>query len=222
MNDDPWLDDFKRLRAAMPRDDAQGSRDDSSIDHAACEQWNLDYFEQIVRGEWPVRIPHTLEIYAEGSVPRIRPLPAGQKRHSPASHIVTLVLEFDREKVREIMLESIRRLTDPARSKLPHIVWLTRVDRACFLETAAAHFADILAEAGDSLRRDPWLVEFLRELHDYDQDLVPEVVSETFRIDRAAGTRLRDIILDALGDAHVREHLGWLVAAAITERVQEQ
>ncbi len=98
---------------------------------------------------------------------------------------------------------------------------LARVDRVCFLETAAAHFVDLLAETDAAPRRDPWLVEFLRELHEYDDDLIGDLVAETIRVNRAAGARLREAILDTVSDPQAREHLGWLVAAAITERAQE-
>ena len=37
----------------------------------------------------------------------------------------------------------------------------------------------------------------------------------------AAGERLRDIILEVLEDPKARDALGWLVAAAITQRLEE-
>ena len=46
-------------------------------------------------------------------------------------------------------------------------------------------------------------------------------MAETIRADRAAGARLRDVILDTLSDPQAREEVGWLVAAAIAERLQE-
>ena len=39
--------------------------------------------------------------------------------------------------------------------------------------------------------------------------------------ERAAGERLRDVILETVNNPQAREDLGWLVAAAITDRVQE-
>ena len=216
MQDDPWLDEIRKYRDAIADSRRSMDDDDTSAEPPRCDETMLDFFEQIVRGDWPVKMPLTLEIYAEGSEPRIRPLSAGQTRRAQKSHVVTLILEFDRT-----LLKALRQPRDPAGSKLPQMAWLTRVDRECFLETAAAHFADILAGSDDSLRRDPWLVEFLREIHDYDQELVPDLVAETIKVDRAAGRRLRDVILDITADPRVCERLGWLVVAGIADRVQD-
>ena len=221
MNDEGWMEDFEERQAAEPD---EGSPTDDESAWAEAASWDdpaVSLFDQIMRGAWPVRMPLTVEIYAEGSLPRIHPLKPGQRRRNPASQIITLELEFDRAKIRELMLEQIHSPREPEDSKLPDIIGLARVDRVCFLETGAAHFVDLLAETDTALRRDRWRVGFLRELHEVDADLIGDLVAETIRADRAAGARLRDVILDTLSDPQVREHLGWLVAAAITERLQE-
>ena len=221
MNDEAWREDFEERQAAR-RDEGTPTDDDSAwAEDAAWDDPAVSLFDQIMRGVWPVRVPLTMEIYAEGTVPQIHQLKPGQRRRNPASHIITLELEFDRAKIRELMLEQIHAPSKPGESKLPDIMGLARVDRQCFLKTVAAHFVDLFSEADTALRRDPWRVGFLRELHDVDADLIGDLVAETIRADCAAGARLRDVILDTLSEPEAREHLGWLVAAAITDRLQE-
>lgn len=219
MNDDPWFEELKKRQAEAP--DEQGPADDEWADAGTCDDPAASFIDQIMRGSWPVRMPLTLEIYAEGSRPQVHPLGPGQQRRRADSRMITLVLEFNRAKVRELMLEQFHSPHDPGDSKLPDIIPLARVDRQCFLETAAAHFKDLLAKTDTDLRRDAWLVECLRELNDYEGDLIPDLVAETISADRAAGARLRDVILDTVSDPQAREHLGWLAAAAISERLQE-
>jgi hypothetical protein len=221
MKDDPWLDELKKMRAAMPDDDGSADYQDASREPAPYDESTLSMFEQIARGEWPVRMPMTMEIYAEGSEPQLRLLRRGERRCKPSSQVVTVVLEFDRAKVRDMMVEWFHSPRQPASSKLMQLLGLERVDRECFLETAAAHFAETLAETDHSLRSDPWFVEFLRDIHDYDEDLVPDLVSHTRCIDRLAGTRLCNVIVDLIAEPHTREQLGWLVAGAIANRIQE-
>lgn len=48
-----------------------------------------------------------------------------------------------------------------------------------------------------------------------------ETISADRADDRAAGTRLREVILDTVDDPKPREQLGWLAAAAITEVLRE-
>ena len=221
MDDDPWMEDFEERDAGGP--DEQASPDDEFAwtDDASSDDAGASFTEQIMRGIWPVRVSMPMEIYVEGSRPQVHPLRPGQGRRKPDSRILTIVVQIDRARVRELILEQIRSTRDPQESKLPDIMLLARVDRVCFLETAAAHFIDLLAETDAASRRDPWLVEFLRELHDYDVDLIPDLVAETIRADRAAGERLREVILETVNEPQAREHLGWLVAAAITQRLQE-
>jgi hypothetical protein len=100
-------------------------------------------------------------------------------------------------------------------------VGLAPIDRDCFLETAAAHFDRLLGETDAALRCDRYLFGFVRELHELDNELVGDLVARTMRFDRAAGTRLRNVILELVEDPVAREHLGWLAAAAIAERLEE-
>ena len=221
MDDESWPEEFEKRQDAGP--DERGSADDEFAwaDEVSWDDAGASFTDQIMRGVWPVRVSMPIEIYVEGSRPQVHPLESGQRRRKPDSRILTIVVQIDRARVRELILEQIRSTRDPEESKLPDIMLLARVDRVCFLETAAAHFVDLLSETDAALRRDPWLVEFLRQLHDYDVDLIPDLVAETIRADRAAGARLREVILDTVSDPQAREHLGWLVAAAITEGLQE-
>ena len=221
MTYDPWLEELKRMQAAKSQDEEARDEQEWSDDDAPCDEVTTSFFEQIANGDFPVRIPMTMEFIADGPEPQIRALLPGERPSQPSSQVVTVVLEYTRAKVREIMLGWLEKPRVPGRSKLPGLVGLERVDRQCFLQTSAAHFANTLSETDKSLRRDPWLVEFLRELHECDQELIPELVSETIKLDRASGGRLRDLILDCVANSSVREHLGWLVAATITDRVQE-
>ena len=155
------------------------------------------------------------------SKPRVRPLRPGESPSRPSSRIITIMVELDREKVCEMMLEKFHSTPRPGSSRLLQLAGIQRVDRECFLRTGAAYFAETLAASDDSLRGDRWLPEFLEELHDHDEESIPELVSKTIAADRAAGKRLRDVILDVLADPHTREQLGWLVAGAIANRIQE-
>lgn len=221
MKEDPWLETLRKLREAMPEcqwppDDEIHTQGDGPYDEVT-----LSFCEQIVRGNWPVRLPAVMEIYAEGPHPRLHALRRGEERRCATSQLITIYLEYDRTQVRDLMLENLHEHDDPTRSKLPHLVGLMRVDRQCLLETAAAHFVETLAESDAPLLGDGWLMEFLREVVDYDEDLIPELVAETLRNSRSAGQRLRDVVLDIVDRPGVRDHLGWLVVATLTDRLQE-
>jgi hypothetical protein len=220
MMEDPWLAALRKLREAMP--DCQWPPDDEVHDErdGPLGEMTLSFCEQIVQGNWPVRLPAVMEIYAEGPHLRLHALGRGEERRRATSQIVTVYLEYDRAQVRDLMLESLDEHDSQTRSKLPYMVGLARVDRQCFLDTAAAHFVKTLTETDATLLEDRWLMEFLRELVDYDADLVPDLVAETLNKSRPTGDRLRDVILDLVDRPGVREHLGWLVAATLTERLQ--
>jgi hypothetical protein len=133
--------------------------------------------------------------------------------------VITIVLEFDRARVRDLMLEQIHSPHDPEDSMLIDLIGLAPVDRECFLETAAQHFAETLRCTDAPLRRDRCLFGFVRELHELDGEVIGDLVAETMRRDRTAGARLRGVILDLVDHPEAREHLGWLAAAAITDRL---
>jgi len=210
-----------------------GERDDSAADDRA---WAGDpipwadapspaesaanFCDQMRRGIWPIRVPMALEIYAEGSRPQVHPFEPGMRRH-PDSQIITLVLEYDRARVCEMLLEEIRRPRNPRESLLLELVGLAEIDRGCFLETGAEHFAKLLHETDEALRRDSYLFGFVRELHELDNEIIGDLVAATIELNRAAGRRLRDVVLDLVDRPKAREHLGWLAAAAIAERLQE-
>jgi hypothetical protein len=177
--------------------------------------------DQLLRGSWPIRMPMSLEIYAEDSVPQVHSLKPGGRRRHPDSHIITIALEFDRPRVRDLMLEKIRSPRSPGDSMLIDLIGLAPVDRQCFLETAAAYFAETLSQADAHLRQDRYLYGFVRELHEADGEVIGDLVAETMRLAATAGERLRNVILDLLDHSEARENLGWLAAAAITDRLQE-
>lgn len=176
--------------------------------------------EQLARGQWPVRLPVQIEIYVEGWTPRFVVVEPGRRRH-PSSQVITLVLEYDRARICEMVIESIHERLDSGASVLLDLIGLLHLDRDAFLGTAIGHFARLLREAGKDLLRDPDLPVFVRELHDFDEQLIAEVVMATSRVDRIAGQRLRDVLCELLDCADVREHLGWLTADNITERLSE-
>jgi hypothetical protein len=101
------------------------------------------------------------------------------------------------------------------------LIGLAPVDRQCFLETAAAYFAETLSQTDTLLRQDRYLYGFVRELHEADGEVIGDLVAKTMRRDATAGARLRRVILDLVDHPEAREHLGWLAAAAITDRLQE-
>ena len=87
------------------------------------------------------------------------------------------------------------------------------------METAAAHFIDLFA--AEKPKQDPLLLDFLGELHEFDKELIGEVVAETIRVDPGAGARLREAILAAIEEPEAREEFGWLAAAAISETLRD-
>jgi hypothetical protein len=221
MKNDSWSEDFNNRRAERSDDEPSAEPGDDQAGDAARDEMIFHFCEQIERGEWPVKMPMRLELCVGDSRPRVRRLRPGESPSRPSSRIITIMVEFDREKVCEMMLEKFHSPPKPGSSRLPQLAGIQRVDHECFLRTGAAYFAETLADTGDSLRGDRWLLKFLGELHDHDEESIPELVSKTIAADRAAGTRLRDVILDALAEPHTREQLGWLVAGAITDRLQE-
>jgi hypothetical protein len=218
MDDEVWPEE---LDPSKPDD--RGAWDDQPAwtDAPSEDESAASFQDQLLRGSRPIRMPMSLEIYAEGSLPQVHSLkPGGRRRHSD-SHIITIVLEFDRARVRDLMLEKIRSPRSPGDSMLIDLIGLAPVDRQCFLETAAAYFAETLSQTDTLLRQDRYLYGFVRELHEADGEVIGDLVAKTMQHDRTAGARLRSVILDMLDHPEAREHLGWLAAAAITDRLQE-
>ena len=189
MNDEAWGEDFEKRQDAGPDEPSPTDDEFAWAEDVAADDAGAGFIDQIVRGIWPVRVSMPMEIYVEGSRAQVHPLRPGQKRRKPDSRILRIELQFDRARVREMMLEQIRAPREPQDSKLPDMMLLARVDRVCFLETATAHFVDLLSETDTAPRRDRWLVGFLRDLDEYDGELIPDLVTETIRADRAAGAR---------------------------------
>jgi hypothetical protein len=213
MHDDSWFE------SAISPDDPE-----LTAEGLECLVWDdpaASFRNHLYGGIWPVRMPLVLEVYAEGPLPRTRLFRPGDEPRKRNSQIVKLVLEYDRAYVREMILERYRSPHDPDDSPLDDIVLLARVDRACFLETAAEYFVRLLSANERALYGDPYLPAFLQDLYEYDPDLIPEFVAAATQANAVAGRWLRDTILAAVDHPQVCEHLGWLVAAAIAERVRE-
>lgn len=180
---------------------------------------HVSFMDQLLSGSWPIRMPITFEIFAEADRPQIHRLEPGQRRRRADSHILTLEFTYDRAKIRELMLEQIRTPLRPGGSRLADLFGLIHVDRDCFLETAAGHFAEQLRATDASLRHDRYLFGFLQDLHEYDGEAIGDLVAATMRVDRAAGVRLRGVILELLDDPRARDALGWLVAAQLNDEL---
>jgi hypothetical protein len=218
MDDDAWFADFEDRHPTdecSPQDEFLAWTDAPSEDESAAS-----FRDQLLRGSWPIRMPMSLEVYAEGSMPQVRSLKPGARRRHPDSHIITIVLEFDRARVRELMLEKIQSPHGPGDSMLLDLLGLMLVDQQCFLETAATYFAETLSQTDANLRQNRYLYGFVRELHEADGEVIADLVAETMRRDRTAGARFRSVILDLVDHPEARENLGWLAAAAISDRLQ--
>ena len=61
------------------------------------------------------------------------------------------------------------------------LIGLMPVDQQCFLETAAAYFAETLSQTDTLLRQDRYLYGFVRELHEADGEVIGDLVAETMR-----------------------------------------
>jgi hypothetical protein len=175
--------------------------------------------EQIMRRQWPVSVPMDLEIGVDGARIYVREPEPGQTEPGPNAHIIRLVLQLDRARIRRCILEKMQEGGDEF--VLSDLVMLARVDPDCFLEKAAAYFVDLLAKSPTPPWRDPYLPAWLEDLHVWDATLLGQLIEAVQSTNRAAGRRLRDIILDCVGDPQAREQLGWLVAAAITDQLHE-
>ena len=177
-------------------------------------------YEQIMSGRWPVEVPMDLEIGIEGTRIYVRPPSASDDSPAVNRQIITVMIELDRSKVRQHLLYDIQQARSNNLSILPDLILLARVDKTCFLETATAHFVDLLAKEEPTQSLDPAFVSWLENLHQWDDALIGQVVDATRRADQAAGERLRDWILECVAEPAVREVLGWLVVAAIAESVE--
>jgi hypothetical protein len=220
MDDEAWPGELGERDDSVADDRAWADDPIPWADAPSPAETAASFCDQMQRGIWPIRVAMALEIYAEGSRPQVHPFEPGRRRH-PESHIITLVLEYDRARVCEMLLDEIRRPRDPRESVLLDLVGLAPLDRNCFLNTAAEHFAKLLGDTDEALRRDRYLFGFVRELHEFDGEVIGELVAATMRVDQAAGIRLRDVILELVDDPEAREHLGWLAAAAITDQLEE-
>ncbi len=221
MDNNAWSEGFDGT--GMPEANEPNVSDDEFIwpDLSSADERAASFREQILRGSWPVRLPLTVEIYADGWLPQIHRLKPGQPRRRPDSQVITIELQLDRARIRELMLEHIHAPRDARESLLADLAGLVPVDRHCFLETATRHFATLLSESDAPLRHDEHLFGFVHDLHEFDSELIADLVKETIQVNQTAGARLRDVILNVVDSAEAREHLGWLATATITERLQE-
>jgi hypothetical protein len=178
------------------------------------------FIEQFERGTWPIRMPIGMEFYAEGWHIRCRNCEVDDEPRMPGGQVITVILKLDRVAVRDILLNQLNELDDPAR-KLGRIITLVQVDRRCFLDTIAAYFVSTLGGSGQPPLDERRLAGAVGYLNEFDAEVVPQMVAETINADRVAGMRLRELILDVVNEQDVRERMGWLVVATLTDRLQE-
>ncbi len=180
------------------------------------------FVEQIDRGEWPVKVPLTVKLGIKNGRPSV--LAAGDDSddvpRAPEPPALSVTVSLDREKVRQIVLDVIESAARRGRSKLSGLALLARVDRECFLDSTARHFANLLRDTDETLRTDETLSEFLVDLHEWESELIGQCIERTAAVDRAAGDRLRSLILDAINEPPCRDELGLLAVAQLAERLE--
>ncbi len=180
------------------------------------------FVEQIERGEWPIEVPFTVKMGIKNGRPSV--LAAGDVSDDvpgmPEPPALTVTMSLDWEKVRGIVLDVIESAARRGRSKLSGLALLARVDRECFLDNAARHFADLLRDTDEALRTDETLSEFLVDLHERESELIAACIEHTGAVDRTAGDRLRSLILDAINEPPCRDELGLLSVAQLVEQLE--
>jgi hypothetical protein len=200
------------------RDDVR--QGDAGDDDPEWDESSFDLVDRIERGEFPIEIPCTIDLppdklgfAKESSQPDDAP-------PMPLFPPLEIILKVDQSKLREIAIEIIDEAGREGRSKLGGLALLARIDGSRFLDTAARHFADTLAEGDDSLRSDPLLGDFIVDLHERGADRLVDVVERALALDRAAGERLRRVILNAINEPPCRDALGLLAVAALADRLE--
>jgi len=181
---------------------------------------DFDVAGQVLRGRFPVRVPLSFEIYIAGNELCMRKNEPGQPPVGPFRKIVNVLYPFDRMSIRDRLVKVVaarRKMGDVAPSSL-HYLALTH--RESFLATAVEHFAKILDNCYEELAGSRDFAVLLVQLHEHDADLIVDLVCRTMAIDRVAGRRLRDVMLERIDEPRVRNEIGWLEAATLVERLE--
>jgi hypothetical protein len=218
---------------AMRFGDDLGERfdDDGSSDEGTAWSESLfGFMDQIERGEWPIEIPFAIEFGVKNGRPSILAarhvsqddVPADDgDTDRPQPPVLRGIHTLDQAKVRRIVLDQLAAAERGGRSKLPGLTLLARVDRDCFLQTAAEHFVALLKETDRKLRSDTLLPEFVSDLHERDGELLVEMVSRTAAVDSIVGRCLREVLLDVISEEPCRDELGLLAVSTLTDRLED-
>jgi hypothetical protein len=217
MDDETRHDEVSRKELDRAEDESQVEEDRS---------WDESFYrfsDQIERGEWPIEVPFAIELGFDGRRPRTRRV---MRNVSPDDHgtperpLLHVNVRLDQSKMVEIALEHIAAAERRGLSRLVGLLVLARIDRASFLRHAAGYFAEALAAGDEALRDDATLSDFIVDLHHREADLVVELVERTIGADRAAGKRLRDVIMGAVNEPPCGDALGLLAVAELNERLE--
>jgi hypothetical protein len=178
--------------------------------------------EKIEEGVWPIEIPYALENTA--ALPHIKLqrklLPSLAAPKSPRE-IVRVTMRLDQARVSDLCLEHILFRVECGRAPLECLPLLCRIDPERFLDITARYLWVALEPTGTRSLDDRTLSEFAILVHEVDPELLPRLVVRTRRSCRAAGERLRSMLVDVTCDALFAEHVGFLSAAALRERLEE-
>jgi hypothetical protein len=195
---------------------------EAAPDQATWDESSYRFAEQIERGEWPIQVPFAIELGFEGGRPRMR-----VKRDvseddlgTPERPLLHVQVRMDQSKMLEIARESIADAEKRGLSKLVGFTVLARIDREYFLETAAEYFSRSLTGGDDALRNDTTLPGFIVDLHERGKEVIVTLVERTIAVNRTAGERLREVIVDAVNEPPCRDELGMLAAAELVERLE--
>jgi hypothetical protein len=185
--------------------------------------WKL--MEAIERGTWPLEIRFGIEVI--GLPPNLRFRSTILSDSEDASEPeapgggLRAVCRLSREKVQAMVVDRIRAARRAGQPVLVSLCLLSRLDRACFLELAAESFADLLRTSTSELPPDEPLAGLVVDLHEFDPELVPQLVAHTIRVDRVAGERLRWLLMDALVEPACADQLGLLTAQSLCELLEQ-
>jgi hypothetical protein len=181
---------------------------------------DFDLDEQLVRSSFPLRVPLALEIYVDGAWVCMRESAPNQPPRARHRRIVNVSVPLERMEVRDILLRHLKR-PYPGQELAPRSLYLLAMThRPSFLAAAAQHFVDVLARGRCHLAGDRWFGLRLAELCELDETIVVEMVERAMLVSRAAGRQLRDAVSEAIDQPSLREGIGWLVTAALTERLE--
>jgi hypothetical protein len=187
-------------------------------------RWDESFFElaeQIERGEFPIEIPCTIDLPLDKLPLAVRPLESDDGAAPvPRFPPLQVKLRLDQPKLRDMAIEMIDEAGRQGRSKLGGLMLLARIDGNAFLDVAARHFAGMLARGDESLRSDTLLGEFVVDLQERGDQWLVQIVERTLAGNRAAGERLRAVILETLDEPACHDALGLLAVAELAERLE--